>query len=102
VFYAQFAMLLYVFYPFSISGELLSEIALYFLVTTTIPMISVLEAAIRAAVALVVFRNSGIDDATLAITSILIWLLNIIIPSVAGYYILLRQNFNFKLFRSSR
>jgi hypothetical protein len=102
VFFAQFAMLLYVFFPFQMTGTIFSEIALYFLVTTTIPMISVLEAAIRAAVALVVFRGSGIDDTKLALTSVLIWLVNIIIPSIAGYYILLRQNFNFKLFRSSR
>jgi hypothetical protein len=102
VFFAQFALLLYVFFPFYMSATIFSGIALYFLITSTIPMISVLEAAIRAAVALVVFRNAGIDDATLALTSVLVWLTNIIIPSVAGYYILLRQNFNFKLFRSSR
>jgi hypothetical protein len=102
VFYAQFLLLLYVFFPFSMSATILSGIALYFLITSTLPMISVLEAAIRAAVALLVFRNAGIDDATLAITSVLVWLTNIIIPSIAGYYILLRQNFNFKLFRSSR
>ncbi len=102
VFYAQFALLLYIFYPFQFNGGILTGIPLYFLITTTLPMISVLEAAIRAAVALVVFRNSGVSDSSLALTSVLIWLTNIIIPSIAGYYILLRQNFNFKLFRSSR
>jgi hypothetical protein len=102
VFYLQFVLLLMVFSPLPLGATILSGIALYFLITTTIPMISVLEAAIRAAIALVVFRGSGVSDAALAITSILVWFTNIILPSIAGYYILLRQNFNFKLFRTSR
>ncbi|MBI2721599.1 MAG: flippase-like domain-containing protein [Bacteroidetes bacterium] len=75
-------------------------IALYFLITTTIPMISFLEAAIRAAVALVVFKGAGISNAGLALASISVWLLNIILPSILGYIILLKQNFDFK-FRAS-
>lgn len=75
-------------------------IALYFLITTTIPMISFLEAAIRAAVALVVFKDAGISNGGLALASISVWLLNIILPSILGYIILLKQNFDFK-FRAS-
>jgi hypothetical protein len=59
-------------------------------------MISFIEAAIRTAVAIVVFKNCGISNTTLALASILIWMLNIIIPSIIGYFILLKQNFNFK------
>jgi hypothetical protein len=100
VFYAQFVLILSVFHPLSADYAIFSGIALYFLITTTLPMISVLEAAIRAAVAMVVFKGSGIGDTVLALSSVLIWLINIIIPSIFGYVILLRQNFNFKLFRS--
>ncbi|MCW3077580.1 MAG: hypothetical protein JWO32_2189 [Bacteroidetes bacterium] len=71
-------------------------IALYFLITTTIPMISFLEAAIRAAVAIVVFKGTGLSNAGLALSSVAVWLLNIIIPSIIGYFILLKQNFDFK------
>ncbi len=102
VFYTQFVIILLVFSPHVIDYTVLSGIALYFLITTTLPMISVLEAAIRAAVALVVFKGSGISDTVLALSSVLIWLVNIIIPSIFGYIILLRQNFNFKLFRSKK
>ena len=60
------------------------------------PMISVIEAPIRAAIALVVFKDAGLSDAGLALASVLIWLVNIIVPSIFGYLVLLKQNFNFK------
>jgi hypothetical protein len=99
VFFIQFYLLIFIF-DREIGAALFPGIALYFLVTSTIPMISVLEAPIRAAIALVVFKDSGISETALALSSALIWMINIIIPSIFGYYILLRQNFNFKLFRT--
>jgi hypothetical protein len=101
VFFLQFFLLIYIFHP-SLTQAILPGIALYFLITTVLPMISAVEAAIRAAIALLVFKNSGISDSVLALSSVLIWLVNIIIPSIFGYYILWRQNFNFKLFKKER
>ena len=101
VFFCQFILLIFLFHR-GISFAIFPEVALYFLITTTIPMISVLEAAIRAAVALVVFKDSGISNSALALSSLLIWLVNIIVPSIFGYIILLRQNFNFKLFKTKK
>lgn len=102
VFFLQMALLIYLFHQQGFTLLLLSEIALYFLVTTIIPMISVLEGPIRAAIALVVFKNSGISDTVLALSSVLIWLVNIILPSMYGYTVLLKQNFNFKLFSGKK
>jgi len=99
VFFAQFFLLIYLFDQ-SITTAIFPGMALYFLITTTLPMISVIEGAIRAAVALVVFKDSGIATTALALSSVMIWIVNIIIPSLAGYYFLVRQKFNFKLFRT--
>lgn len=101
VFFTQFLLLIFIFNR-EIGFSIFPGIALFFLITTTIPMISILEAAIRAAVALVVFKDSGIGNSALALSSVLIWLVNIIIPSIPGYIILLRQNFNFKLFKTKK
>lgn len=101
VFFLQLLLLIYLFEP-NITVAIFPGIALYFLITTTIPMVSVLEAAIRAAVALVVFKDSGISNTALALSSLLIWLVNIILPSIAGYIFLIRQNFNFKLFKTKK
>jgi len=101
IFFTQFFLLLLLFEK-NVGLLLLPGIALYFLITTVIPMISALEAAIRAAVAIMVFKDSGISPAALALSSLMIWLVNIILPSIAGYFFLLRQNFNFKLFRKKK
>jgi hypothetical protein len=102
VFFFQMLLLIYLFYQQPFSYLLLLSIATYFLITTIIPMISVLEGAIRAAVALVVFKDCGISNSVLALSSVLIWLINIIIPSIFGYIILLKQNFDFKLYSSKK
>jgi hypothetical protein len=99
VFFFQFLLLIYLFDQ-DITSAILPGIALYFLITTTIPMISILEAPIRAAIALIVFKDSGISNSALALSSLLTWLINIILPSILGYIILWRQNFNFKLFKT--
>jgi len=101
VFFLQMALLINLF-----SGTFNSNIALgmalYFLITTAIPMISVIEAAIRAAVALIVFKGCGISDTALALASVNVWIINIIIPSIIGYYFLLKQNFDFKLISAKK
>lgn len=100
VFFLQMLLLISVFHSIEIS--LCLGILLYFLITTVIPMISILEGPIRAAIALVVFKDSGLSNTALALASVLIWMANIIVPSVVGYIILLRQNFNFKLPRRNK
>lgn len=101
VFFLQMALLFYLFSGVFSAGIALG-IALYFLITTTIPMISFLEAAIRAAVALVVFKGCGVSDTALALSSVTVWFINIILPSIAGYFFLLKQNFDFKLHSSKK
>jgi hypothetical protein len=101
VFFLQFFLLMYLF-DRHVNAAIFPGIALYFLITTTLPMISVLEAAIRAAVALLVFKDSGVSSTALALSSVMIWMTNIIIPSIFGYYILIRQKFNFKIFKKDR
>ncbi len=101
VFFLQFFLLIYLF-DHEITTAIFPGIALYFLITATIPMISLLEGAIRAAIALVVFKDAGISNSAQAISSLLIWIVNIIIPSIFGYYFLWRQKFNFKLFKTKK
>ena len=98
VFALQFLLLIWLFHQQPLNFSIFVGMALYYLITTTIPMISVLEAPIRAAIALIVFHDSGISDSALALSSVLIWLINIILPSIYGYSILLKQNFDFKIF----
>jgi len=97
VFSSQMLVIINLFNQQQLSFEIVLGIWLYFLITSILPMISFIEAAIRAAVALIVFKGCGISNAALALSSILGWIINIVIPSIAGYFILIKQNFNFKL-----
>jgi hypothetical protein len=98
VFFFQFLLILSLLHTSWPAPAVYLSIALYFLITTTIPMFSVIEAAVRAAIALVVFKDSGIGNTALALSSVLLWLINIIFPSIVGYYFLVQQQFNFRFF----
>ncbi len=93
----QFYLLFCVFSPSVQLTVLLPGIALYFMMTSLLPMISVLEAAIRAAIALIVLGDTGLSSSLLALATVLLWLFNIVLPSAIGYLVLLRMKFDFKL-----
>jgi hypothetical protein len=97
VFFSQLSILIYLFSSGEFSFSIFIGITIYFLITSVVPMISVLEVAIRAAIALVVFKDCGVSNTNLALAIVMLWLLNIVLPSIIGYAILVKQNFNFKI-----
>ena len=99
VFFTQFVFIITLLHSNWLPLTVFISMALYFLITTVIPMFSVIEAAVRAAIALVVFKDSGISNTALALSSVLIWLVNIIFPSILGYYFLVKQQFNFRFLK---
>jgi hypothetical protein len=104
VFTIQFLLIASVFPTEVIWHQMLVSVWIYFLFTTIIPMFSVIEAAVRAAIAMIVFQGLGLTDGALAVIAILIWIINIVFPSVVGYIVLLRENLSLQSFklRSSR
>ncbi|HKC67551.1 MAG TPA: lysylphosphatidylglycerol synthase domain-containing protein [Bacteroidia bacterium] len=70
-------------------------ITITYLLLSTIPMISFIEVAIRAFVVVLLFGGLGSNDWKLSIAATLLWLINIVIPSVAGYVFLIRNKFSF-------
>lgn len=86
--------------PFS--PVLFINIAIYFFITTTIPMVSFLEAAIRVAIALVVFNDLGVAVSLLALVSVLLWLINIVVPSIIGYLVLINKKIDFSVLKKQR
>lgn len=93
----QFYLLLLCFGIHTGVANALPGIAVYFMLTSVIPMISIAEPAIRAAVALFVFSGSGSAYAVqLVAVSTLLWLVNIVLPSIAGYAVILKEKFIIK------
>lgn len=92
----QFYLLLLCFGIHTGMAHILPGIAVYFMLTSVIPMISVAEPAIRAAIALFVFSNSTNYALQLVAVSTLLWLINIVLPSIAGYAVILKEKFIIK------
>lgn len=64
-----------------------SRLAIYFLLTSVIPMISIIEVAVRALIGIVVFQQSGMNDIQISLMTTLVWLINLALPSIAGFFI---------------
>ncbi len=94
IFTTQFVLILKIFYEGNINASILASVCIYFLFTTVLPMISFIEPAIRAAIAILVFRNTDINEISLVLTAVLLWLINIVLPSIMGYLIILSEKFD--------
>ena len=96
VFTTQFYLIYHVLTPQSIPLEVFTSVAAYFMITSIIPMISFIEPAIRAAIAILVFNSIYDNEATVVLSSTLVWIINVVVPSAIGYAIILKEKINFK------
>jgi hypothetical protein len=98
--YGVFTMQFYLIYnalsPQNDTFQIFMSIAAYFMLTSLIPMISFIEPAIRAAIAIFVFNNSGDDTITIVFASTFVWIINVVVPSIIGYIIILKEKINFR------
>jgi hypothetical protein len=99
VFTSQFVLIFKLFFGGPIDLPLMASVFIYFLLTTVLPMISVIEPAIRAAIALLVFGNSGISQVSIVTIAVLVWFINIALPSLFGYFIILGEKFELNSFK---
>lgn len=95
VFTSQFLFIYIVFSHQNDYLQVFASISAYFMLTSIIPMISFIEPAVRAAIALFVFKNNG-NDGVIILSSTLIWLINVVVPSIIGYVIILKEKINFR------
>lgn len=96
VFTTQFYLIYNALSPQNEIVQIFMSIAAYFMLTSLIPMISVIEPAIRAAIALFVFNNTGGDTITIVLASTFVWIINVVIPSAIGYIIILKEKIDFR------
>lgn len=76
--------------------ELFLPVAISFMVTSALPMLSFIEVAIRASIAVILFSPFNSNELLLITASTLLWLINIVIPSIIGYFIILSTKIKFK------
>ena len=96
VFTFQFYLIYNALSPQNDALQIFMSIAAYFMLTSLIPMISVIEPAIRAAIALFVFNNTGENTITVVLASTFVWIINVVVPSIIGYIIILKEKIDFR------
>jgi hypothetical protein len=74
--------------PYSVElVTLISFISAYYLLTSVLPMISILEIPLRSWIAFTLAEPAGISLVHITFSVTLIWFINILIPSIAGMLI---------------
>jgi len=96
IFTIQFYLIYNALSPQNDIAAVFMSIAAYFMLTSLIPMISIIEPAIRAAIALFVFNNSGDNTVIVILSSTFVWIINVVVPSIIGYIIILKEKIDFK------
>lgn len=97
VFTTQFYLIYHALCPNTSLLNAFSSIASYFMLTSAIPMISYIEPAIRAAIAIFVFNNASDDAVSVVLASTFVWIINVVIPSIIGYIIIFREKIELKI-----
>lgn len=100
VFTTQFYLIYNALSPQNDMVQIFMSIAAYFMLTSLIPMISYIEPAIRAAIALFVFNNAADNTVIVVLSSTFVWIINVVIPSIIGYIIILKEKIDFKSARA--
>lgn len=96
VFTFQFYLLYTTLTPGAEVVATFTSIAAYFMITSLVPMISFIEPAIRAAIALFVFNTGSESNMIIVLCATVLWLINVVLPSLIGYLIILREKIEFK------
>jgi hypothetical protein len=91
IFSLQLGLVLCAFIPQNAVTDLIYKLPVYFLITSTVPMISIFEPAIRSYLLLFVFQQQRGYTLELSLAVVLIWVLNLIIPAIYGYVALWKQ-----------
>lgn len=101
VFSVQYFLLLKITGMDADSFRIFCAIAVSFMLMSSIPMISFIEVAVRAAIAVMVFGQFQQNSLQLITASTLLWIINLVIPSVIGYVFLFREKIELGTFRKA-
>lgn len=101
VFTTQFYLIYHSLCPETLMHYAFMSIAAYFMLTSIIPMISLIEPAIRAAIAIFVFNNSTDNTVSVVLASTFVWVINVVIPSIIGYIIIFKEKIEFRPVRAN-
>ena len=100
-FTSQFYFIYHALCPQTPIIHVFMSISAYFMITSAVPMISYIEPAIRAAIALFVFNNPTDIAVSVVLASTFVWIINVVVPSIIGYIVIFREKIEFKPTRAN-
>ena len=89
VFSHQFYVLLYLFQAPINYTEAMALISATYLLSSILPVLAVLDVAVKGSIALLLFTEFGCSTITIISITLMMWLLNLVLPSLFGAYLLL-------------
>lgn len=96
VFASQYILLLKICGASGTYFQLFIPVSISFMLMSSIPMISFIEVAIRAGIALLLFSQFIPSELLIVTASTALWFINIITPSIIGYFIILASKIQLK------
>jgi hypothetical protein len=96
VFASQYILLLKICGANGSYFALFIPVSISFMLMSSIPMISFIEVAIRAGIALLLFSEFIPNELLIITASTALWFINIITPSIIGYFIILASKIQLK------
>lgn len=86
---------------FGVSGnfrDLMSHSVVYLLAQTFSPLMPLLDVSFRTGTALLIFKDMTADNLAVLSAVLMVWMINLVIPALAGYWFILRKTkFNWAL-----
>ncbi|MEQ9262374.1 MAG: lysylphosphatidylglycerol synthase domain-containing protein [Owenweeksia sp.] len=92
----QFALIILLFSPDGLPLVFWFTVPVYYLISSLLPSIAAADFVLKSAVAIWIFEPIWNNESLLILASITIWFFNVVIPSFAGLYVIIKTN----LFRS--
>lgn len=92
VYTAQYLIFLYLFGAGMRLQDGLTAISVIYLVQTAIPSFAIAELFTRGNIAMFFLSRYGVDNYIAVAASTAIWMLNLIVPAILGYFFILRFN----------
>ncbi len=90
IFSVQYILLLFLFKTGISVSEALTGIALTYLVSSIIPVLSILEIGIRGSAAVIFLGIFSVNIPGIISATVLLWIINLVIPAVIGIFIFIK------------
>ena len=84
----QFFLLLQAFEPAVHPGALLLGISAVYLFQTLVPLPPFADVLARTNIGLILWSGAGLSELSITLASLLVWLINLLIPAIAGSFII--------------